>query len=99
MRDGGTGVLAYCELGREADAQELMQDLRKDTGTYSAYAVARANAYLGESDEAFEWLRKALAGADWDRKWLGEVNTERMFAPLHDDPRWRSIIAELRHES
>jgi DNA-binding SARP family transcriptional activator len=93
----GKGALAYflARAGRadEANAllEELIQGARSDSG--DAFFVATAYTGLARTDEAFDWLVRAIA----DYSLNFEV-MEPKFAELHDDPRFARIRALFGQE-
>jgi tetratricopeptide (TPR) repeat protein len=60
-----------------------------------AYWMASANAGLGEKDQAFKWLERAVKLGNENRPWF---ETDKCLAPLRDDPRFdvlmRKIVAD-----
>lgn len=80
-RDFNTGLEAY---------QKTLQ-LGYRPGT-SSYNMACAYALQGNTNAAFEWLRKAKdAGFDLDDHITGDEDLDS----LHDDPRWDALLNEL----
>jgi Tfp pilus assembly protein PilF len=56
------------------------------------YAVALVYAALGEPDEAFHWLDRAVA----DRThWLVWLNRDTRWTPLRDDPRFVALLQRV----
>jgi len=91
MRDFAT-VMAYSTLGRENDAQLLLAKVTLEAGDFRPTRVAEAHSWRGETDQAFEWLEKALAGRDIGLAYvLGNV----FLANLVGDPRWPVFLAKL----
>ena len=58
----------------------------------AAYQVAVAHAVVGERDEAFEWLERALAEHD---SGILFMRAHPFLASLHDDPRWGALVARI----
>jgi tetratricopeptide (TPR) repeat protein len=52
-------ALIYHALGREPDSNAALAGLIAKYNTDSAYQIAQAYAFRGESDKAFEWLERA----------------------------------------
>jgi len=46
----------------------------------------------GDADRAFDWLERAVRSGDAG---LTYARAEPLLAPLHDDPRWQPLLAEL----
>src|SRR2546423_817447 len=51
--------MAYCALGRKADADAALNALIEKYEKDFAYNIASAYAFCGDADKAFEWLDKA----------------------------------------
>ena len=55
---------------------------------------ARIYAYLGEKDEAFEWLEKAFE----ERADMRGLKVSPEFDPLRDDPRFQDLLLRMNLE-
>jgi len=77
--------MAYCALGRKADADAALNALIAKYEKDASYQIAYNYAFCGDADKAFEWLDKAVAYRD---PGLGEIVTENLFDKIHSDPRW-----------
>jgi tetratricopeptide (TPR) repeat protein len=96
-------ALIYHALGRTAEANAALARLR-EAGNRDAWAslkVIEAYAYLGQTDEAFEWLAKAVdqiqranPRAPATMAWKVELRHSPFVTALHDDPRWEAWLAE-----
>jgi serine/threonine-protein kinase len=80
--------------GRRAEARRALEALTAERVRryVSADAVAAVHAALGEIDEAFAELDRAVAERAFT---LSLVKVEPMYAPLHADPRWGRLMARL----
>jgi hypothetical protein len=56
------------------------------------FHIAMAYSGLGQVDEAFRWLDTAYAERS---SFLDGVKVTSAFAPLHGDPRWRRLLAQM----
>ena len=56
--------LAYCGLGRKADAEQAITALIGKYAKGAPYNIAYDYAYCGEADQAFAWLDKAVQYQD-----------------------------------
>jgi TolB-like protein/Flp pilus assembly protein TadD len=90
-RDVGL-VLAYTTLGREAEAQVVLQRLVRQEGERNPVWVAEAYAWRGEREPAFEWLEKAFVQKDVG---LAYILGNTVFESLWDDPRWEVLLQKL----
>jgi TolB-like protein/DNA-binding winged helix-turn-helix (wHTH) protein len=81
---------AYGEWGHQADAKEelirLNQMAREKYVT--PYGVALVYAGLGDKDQAFVWLNKAVAGRS---HWLVWLNRDPRWDRLRSDPRFADL--------
>ena len=90
-RDVGL-VLAYTTLGREAEAQAVLQRLVNQEGEQNPVWVAEAYAWRDERDTAFEWLEKAFVQKDVG---LAYLLGNTVFESLWDDTRWVALLQKL----
>jgi len=96
-------ALIYHALGRTADADAALARLR-EAGNHDEWAslkVIEVYAYLGQTDEAFEWLAKAVnqvqrahPRAPATMAWKVELRHSPFVTTLHEDPRWQAWLAE-----
>lgn len=64
------------------------------TSTETAYLVAEAYAWIGDKDEAFEWLEKAYALDErygLQGYWFHRIMFLPIWMKLHDDLRWNDF--------
>jgi TolB-like protein/DNA-binding winged helix-turn-helix (wHTH) protein/Tfp pilus assembly protein PilF len=96
-------ALIYHALGRTADADAALARLR-EAGSHDEWAsrkVIEVYAYLGQTDEAFEWLARAVnqiqrahPRAPATVAWKVELRHSPFVTTLHEDPRWQAWLAE-----
>ncbi len=84
--------MAYCALGRKADADAALDALIAKYEKESAYNIAYGYAFCGDADKAFEWLDKAVAYQD---PGLSEIVAESQFEKIHSDPRWLPFLRKI----
>jgi TolB-like protein/Flp pilus assembly protein TadD len=84
--------VAYCALGREADARAALNALIAKYEKDWPCSIAWIYAFCGDANKAFEWLDKAVAYQD---PGLGEIVTENLFDKIHSDPRWLPFLRKL----
>jgi thioredoxin-like negative regulator of GroEL len=77
--------------GRREESTALMMSLKRNPA--NADYLAMLHAFRGETDEAFQELRKALADKYYDRDML---LYDRHLASLHGDPRFAELANEFR---
>ena len=88
----GALAVVYYALGRQAEFETVFAELRDlfDTQPEAAIDVAFVYAYIGDVEQAFEWLDRALADGT-----LSIPANDISFANLHDDPRWDVLMDKL----
>jgi tetratricopeptide (TPR) repeat protein len=84
--------MAYCALGRRADADAALNAVIAKHEKDWAYNIAYVYAFCGDADKAFEWLDKAVAYQD---PGLGQIVTENLFDKIHSDPRWLPFLRKI----
>ena len=84
--------MAYCALGRKAEADAAFKTLIVNTEKDAPYNIAYVYAFCGDADKAFEWLDKAVAYHDAG---LSEIVTENLFDKIHSDPRWLPFLRKI----
>jgi tetratricopeptide (TPR) repeat protein len=89
----GMGNLLGVE-GRRQEAERVLENLRvmSDTQYVTAYGVALVYAALGEKDQAFAWLSKALAER---AHWLVWLNRDNRWDSLRSDVRFRDMVRRV----
>jgi serine/threonine-protein kinase len=90
---GSTGVaMAQFTLGDMAASQAALDESIARYAQASAYQIADAYAWRGESDKAFEWLDRAYAQNDGG---LASIKIDPLLAKLRADPRYAAMVAKL----
>jgi len=84
--------MAYCALGRKADADAALNAVIAKYEKDGPYNIAYDYAFCGDADKAFEWLDKAVAYQDGG---LSEIVTENLFGKIHSDPRWLPFLRKV----
>ena len=86
---------AYAVTGKTAEAQKTLDLLleKAQAGNVRPYEIAKVYAGLGDRDQAFAWLDKALQ----DRSpWLLKLKSEPNFEPLRTDPRFQTLVQQIK---
>jgi tetratricopeptide (TPR) repeat protein len=96
-RDGQAWVnLGYAlhALGRVDEALEAHRRAAQLPGVagIGAYNIACVYALRGDPDQAFAWLRKAMAAGGME---IRRVREDSDLKSLHDDPRFKEFLADL----
>jgi Flp pilus assembly protein TadD len=84
--------MAYCALGRTADAEVALNALIAKYEKDAPSNIASDYAFCGDSDKAFEWLDKAVTYQDGG---LNEIVAENLFDKIHFDPRWLPFLRKI----
>ena len=71
-------------------AEETKGDARANFDV--AYWVASAYAMLGDADEAFEWLGRAIDVGNENRRWF---ESDPHWEPLREDPRFAELMGRI----
>jgi tetratricopeptide (TPR) repeat protein len=79
-------------LGRKRESDAVLSELRSKYAEAAAYNIAYVHAWRNESDQAFEWLDKAVTLQD---PGVSEVAYQPLFANVHDDPRWLPFLRRI----
>lgn len=85
-------ALAYHDLGRHAESADLLRNLAEKVGEHWPFGLARAYAWIGDKDKAFEFLE---ASAKRDIILLGGAATNPLLEKLHEDPRWEPFLESI----
>ncbi|HEX6625505.1 MAG TPA: tetratricopeptide repeat protein, partial [Pyrinomonadaceae bacterium] len=99
--DGIRPILAQMLVrqGNRDEARAQLNDRVRDAASADhdiAYWLATAYAMLGEADEAFEWLERAINLGNENRTWF---ESDPNWGELHDDPRFRELMRHIETEA
>lgn len=86
-------ALAYHDLGREKEADEILADYIKKSGTVAAYQIAEIYGYRGDADKAFEWLERAYQQRD---SGLAYLKGDPLFHKIEQDPRFTAYLKKMK---
>jgi tetratricopeptide (TPR) repeat protein len=87
-------AVTYARMGRTAEARRILAEFEdKAAKTYvSGDEIAMIYAALGDKNNAFRWLQRAL---DEHAAPLGGMGLALEFRPLRSDPRFAALLAKL----
>ncbi len=85
-------ALTYDKLGRHADAEAVLAQVRAARGDRGAYLYATVEAQWGNVPKALEWLDTAMRLRDPALEFL---KTDPLLDPLRKEPRFQAIEREL----
>jgi tetratricopeptide (TPR) repeat protein len=86
-------AMVYHALGKKAESQAALDRLLKDDPDESAFEIAEAYAYRGQSDEAMHWLERAYAYKD---PGLYYLKGEMALKSLEGDPRFKAFLKKMK---
>jgi tetratricopeptide (TPR) repeat protein len=86
---------AYAAAGKKTEAQQVLTDLQQlqEQRYVSPYTVAAIYAGLGDEEQAFKWLEKAVEGRDI---WLMNLKVDPVFAKLRTQRKFTDLLARIR---
>jgi TolB-like protein/cytochrome c-type biogenesis protein CcmH/NrfG len=90
-REFGIAVAAH-SLGDSHASQQALDELVARHAADSAYQIARAFAWRGEVDKAFDWLERAREQRD---SGLAVVKIDPTLNSLRRDPRYRAFLRKM----
>lgn len=91
-------AFVYARSGRQDEARRLVGEVKSQFTSEEAFfdlplQIAATYAVLGDKDEAFVWLERAV---ETRRARRAELRYSRQLRTLKDDPRYKQILS--RHE-
>ncbi len=86
-------AMTYRKLGRNADAEAILQKIKSNLGDDGAYQYAEIYAQWGDLPTAMEWLEMAVRLSS---SGLEELKVEPDFDPLRKEPRFQDILRALK---
>jgi serine/threonine-protein kinase len=97
--DGIRPLLAIflAHTGKSVEARAQMNDEAKGLAKADhdmAYWMCSASAQLGEIDQSFYWLERAIKLGNENKPWF---ETDRMLAPLRADARFQELMNKIEH--
>ena len=87
-----TGLaITYTRMGRQAEAQKILDQLVRESQTryISAPSIAAVYVALGKKEEAFRWLERAFSEHSGILQWIAFLPE---FRPLHSDVRFPALL-------
>jgi TolB-like protein/DNA-binding winged helix-turn-helix (wHTH) protein/Tfp pilus assembly protein PilF len=86
-------VMVYHALGREQDSNAAMAELIAKYQNDSAYQIAQAYGFRGETDKALEWLERAYKQRDGG---MTDIKIDPLFKGLHGNSRYIDLLNRMR---
>jgi hypothetical protein len=84
--------------GRKSEAHKILDELRRQLalGRPQHKAIALVHLGLGDHEQALTWLERAFLERDTAVLFVG---LDWRFKPLDSEPRFRALLARIRHTS
>lgn len=90
-------AIFLANVGRHPEARAQLTEKARNLAKADhdmAYWMSSANAQLGELDEAFYWMERAIKLGNENKPWY---ENDKMLAPLREDPRFAELIKKIEH--
>ena len=85
-------AIVYWALGRHAESDAALAELKKTYSADAAFNIAGIHAYRGEADAAFEWLDRAYRQRD---SGMPDLKLNPLLRNLHSDPRFKALLIKM----
>jgi serine/threonine-protein kinase len=85
-------ALAEHDLGHLAQSKQALDELIATHAKDSPYDIATVYAWIGDHDQAFVWLDKALS----QHQGAVVLKSDPLLRGLRDDPRYAALLKELK---
>ena len=88
-------ALAYVQIGRQPEARQILEELKRLAVTkyFPAEQIAMVYVALGEKEEALQWLERAYDQHSGSLHSIAVQN--RVFRPLYSDPRFAALLKRI----
>ena len=86
-------ALVYHSLGKNKEADDMLDELIKEDQDDAAFQIAEIYAYRGETDKAFNWLERAYLQRD---SGLPELKSDVFLRHLDKDPRYAAFLKKMK---
>ena len=85
---------AHAKAGNRPEAMKLLAKLkeRSKTGIVAPYDMALLYFGLGDKEQGYVWLEKALEARSW---WIPFIKAEPWMDPLRSEPRFQALIRRM----
>lgn len=85
-------AIVDASLGRTKESDDALNEILKEHPTGNPFQIAQVYAMRKESDEAFDWLEKAMEERD---PGLTHASANPSLRWLHEDPRWSALLTKI----
>jgi len=85
---------AHAKAGHRAEALKILAELKawSKPGIVAPYDLATVYFGLGDREQGFTWLEKALEARNW---WVFFIKVEPWMDPLRSDPRFQDLLRRM----
>lgn len=87
-------AIGHALAGEEAQARRILPELEAEAATHGA--AATVHLFLGEEEEALDWLERALVNR---APYLPSSTSEPWYDPLREHPRFRELRRAMALEA
>jgi TolB-like protein/Tfp pilus assembly protein PilF len=84
--------MVYHTLGRQADAQNELDEYKKIVGDDRPYRTATVYAQWGNASAAMQWLERAVQAHDI---YLSHLKVDALLDPIRNEPQFKALVARL----
>ena len=78
--------------GDRPAALRALATMERDHAATSPYQIAEVYTWLGQTEQAFQWLDAAVRHRD---PGIADLKIDRLLQPLHRDPRFDALLARV----
>ena len=88
-------IISLAASGKKEEAEQLYKQVKETLSIpdFPEFLHVRVNAWLGKTDEAFDWLDKAIEGSSY---WLFTLKVSPEWDPLRNNPRFKKVLERLK---
>jgi hypothetical protein len=88
-------AFVHFNLGHQAESDQALAELEAKHAIDAPYQIAAVHAVRGNLEGAFAWLERGITEKDAG---MAQMRVERVFRPMHGDPRWVQLMRKLGFE-
>jgi TolB-like protein/DNA-binding winged helix-turn-helix (wHTH) protein/Tfp pilus assembly protein PilF len=82
----------FAKMGQREKALALIEELKREDAPWTSYELAKVYAGLGDRDQAFFWLDRAL---EERVALMFDFRSQFVFDGIRDDPRFKDVLRAL----
>jgi TolB-like protein/class 3 adenylate cyclase len=87
-------IISLAAAGKQEEAEQLYHFVKETLPIpqFPEFLHVKANAWLGKTDDAFDYLDKAIEARSF---WLFTLKVSPEWDPLRSDPRFRKVLKQM----